>query len=268
MEKLAKVAFSGSGFRLPAHIGALQAFHDEGFTITEVAGTSGGSIVAALFACGMSSDAMLRLALTYDWSTLLTFEPYSGFVKHRSYCSGDALLAFLQKYTKGAAFKDLKVKLRIIASDLVTEGEVEFSQDTSPSMPVAMAARASASIPFVYAPVQFGQYVLVDGGVCDNIPVTHLSKGGQQFGVYLESGIVAKVLIEPVDMLERAVDMILASSEYAHMGEDKKATMIKVNTGSAGSLNTTMSYAARLALFNAGYQAASSVLRQSPSKAS
>ena len=57
MMKPIRVALSGSGFRLGAQLGALQAISDAGFEIVQIAGASGGSIVAALFASGMSLAA-------------------------------------------------------------------------------------------------------------------------------------------------------------------------------------------------------------------
>ena len=48
--KQVRLAFSGSGFLAPIHAGAACAFLDAGVQIVEVAGTSGGSIAAALIA--------------------------------------------------------------------------------------------------------------------------------------------------------------------------------------------------------------------------
>lgn len=58
-----RVALSGSGFRLGAHIGALQAIEDAGYTVIELAGTSGGSIVASLYASGVPLDVMRQMLM-------------------------------------------------------------------------------------------------------------------------------------------------------------------------------------------------------------
>ena len=48
--KAIQVALSGSGFLLPVHLGALQAIEAAGYHISALSGTSGGAIVAALYA--------------------------------------------------------------------------------------------------------------------------------------------------------------------------------------------------------------------------
>ena len=77
MKKPIRVALSGSGFKFPAHVGALHAIRDAGYEVIEIAGTSGGSIVASLAAVGMDLDIMKALTLTRDWADMLTFSPWS-----------------------------------------------------------------------------------------------------------------------------------------------------------------------------------------------
>ncbi len=59
---LLNVAFSGTGFLFPVHIGALQAIEDSGTPILGYSGTSGGAIVAAAAACGVSGQELLEIA--------------------------------------------------------------------------------------------------------------------------------------------------------------------------------------------------------------
>lgn len=68
MSNRIRVALSGSGFRLGAHLGALQAIVDAGYEVVELAGTSGGSIVSAMFAGGMKLADMHELCMQMDWS--------------------------------------------------------------------------------------------------------------------------------------------------------------------------------------------------------
>eukprot|EP01050_Picozoa_sp_SAG11_P002942 SAG11_NODE_157_length_14147_cov_8.545202_4_plen_202_part_00 len=42
---------------------------------------------------------------------------------------------------------------------------------TTPSMPIALAARASSAIPFFFEPVQWESRLFVDGGVSRNLPL-------------------------------------------------------------------------------------------------
>ena len=56
------LALSGGGARGFAHIGAIKAFNEEGFVFDMVAGTSAGSLVGALYAYGLSMEAIEEAA--------------------------------------------------------------------------------------------------------------------------------------------------------------------------------------------------------------
>ena len=58
------IAFGGGGTRGFAHLGALKAFEEEGIYFDEVAGTSVGSVVGALYAYGLTADEMIEIGKT------------------------------------------------------------------------------------------------------------------------------------------------------------------------------------------------------------
>lgn len=93
---------------------------------------------------------------------MMRFSPWAV-VRHQSLCTGNALQAFLEQSTHGKTFVDSAIDLKIIAADLLTEREFLFSRQTTPNVPIAMAARASASIPIVFPPVACAGALLVDG---------------------------------------------------------------------------------------------------------
>jgi NTE family protein len=262
--KQIRVALSGSGFRLGAHLGALQAIHDAGYEVVELAGTSGGSIVAALHASGMTLDGLHQLCMSMNWSSYMTFSPWTLLTK-QALCSGNALLDFLTKQTAGKRFSDLAIDLKIIASDLVTESEFQFSKANSPDAPIALAARASASIPIVFVPVEYGAGVYQDGGMCDNIPVSDLTVDEvPRVGIYLQSNdpplLPAKRSI--VDLAPRMIDLLLASNEASHVALDTRngAVIVPVETAYASSFDRNMSAATRARLYADGYAATAAAL--------
>ena len=264
MTRPIRVALSGSGFRLGAHLGALQAIADAGFEVIELAGTSGGSIVAALFASGMPLDVLEHLCMTLDWSPMMSFSPWAVVAK-QSYSTGNKLLQFLQKLTDGKTFADLTVDLKVIASDLLTEKEYVFSRATTPAAPIALAARASASIPIVFAPVAYQNVLCVDGGCADNVPADELTIDSvPRIGIYLESndsplrpGKYGLKTLAP-----RIIDLLLASNESSHIELETKegATIVHVQTGYASSLDRNMPTAIRKRLYDDGYSATKAAL--------
>src|SRR5471030_1502009 len=107
-------AFSGSGFKFPAHVGALSALLKAGLIPEEVAGTSGGSIVAALYACGHDIDSLVELTMNNDWSSMLTPTPSSW--PGISWCNGNNLHEWLLQMTEEKTFIELDHDLTVIAS--------------------------------------------------------------------------------------------------------------------------------------------------------
>ncbi|MGA7781154.1 MAG: patatin-like phospholipase family protein [Paraburkholderia sp.] len=263
-----RVALSGSGFRLGAHLGALQAIEDAGYEVVELAGTSGGSIIASLYASGMPLDVLRELCMSLDWSPMMSFSPWT-LVTKQSLCSGDALLQYLEKLTDGKTFADLSIDLKVIASDLLTEKEFLFSRATTPDASIALAARASASIPVVFTPVPYKNVLCVDGGCCDNIPASHLTVDGvPRVGIYLESddapllpGAYGLATLAP-----RMIDLLLASNESSHVELDTKngAQIIRVQTGFASSFDRNMPAATRQKLYDVGHDATTAALQSSP----
>ena len=205
----------------------------------------------------MPLDVLKELCMTLDWSPMMSFSAWTLATK-QSLCSGAALLDYLQKLTDGKTFADLDIELKVIASDLLTEKEFLFSKATTPYAPIALAARASASIPVVFTPVPYQNVLCVDGGCCDNIPASALTVDDvPRVGIYLESddapllpGAYGIATLAP-----RMIDLLLASNETSHVELDTQsgAQIIHVQTGFASSFDRNMATATRQKLYDVGY---------------
>lgn len=261
-----RLAFSGSGFKTPAHVGALLAVLDAGYTPIEYAGTSGGSIVAALAASGHTAAWMQDQSLYQDWSNLLTFSPWS-LLTQMGYCSGSVLLEWLHEATAGATFDAMPAALTVMASDIATGRAYEFSREKTPGAPVALAVRASAAIPLAYAPVQFEGAYLMDGGLVNNIPADRLTVDSiPRLGIQLVSqGAPMRAGLQTIfSILPRVVDLMLSSNESTHvrLSEQLGACICFVETGYASGLDRNMPRDVRERLLDDGYAAARLALSQ------
>jgi hypothetical protein len=74
-------------------------------------------------------------------------------------------------------FKDLKIPLVVIATNIDAGRIRVYSSRTDPNMEVAEAVRQSMSIPFVFEPRGSKRH-MVDGGLCSNFPVWLYSPAG------------------------------------------------------------------------------------------
>src|SRR5699024_6158212 len=63
-------------------------------------------------------------------------------------------------------FDDLPIPFRAVATDIGSGQAVVFSDGD-----LAMAIRASMSVPAAFAPIRYRGHLLVDGGITDNIPI-------------------------------------------------------------------------------------------------
>lgn len=192
------IAFSGSGLLFPMHIGAYRSILDNKdiLSIAGVSGTSGGSIVAALVACGIGPDRMEEILDTVDLQDMIEFN--FGALFKMGYCDGSRALDTLYSVFGSTTMGETSIPLYITASD-VNKGEpVMLSSHTHPDMPIALAVRASMSIPFVFSPVHYKGMTLVDGMLFSSTPFTAFRNSQYPvYGVALRSYSDKKYMRKP-----------------------------------------------------------------------
>lgn len=158
------LALSGGGARGLAHIGVLKVLEQEGIPIDFLAGTSMGGVIAAAYASGLSVDYIekeaLRMARLRNLITLLDRSlPRRGLVE------GQKVQEYLTTHLGDKTFEEMKIPLSLVAVDLISGQEVVLNSGS-----VVDAVRATVSLPGVFAPFRLGDYLLMDGGVLNNLP--------------------------------------------------------------------------------------------------
>ena len=164
-----RVAFSGSGFLAPVHAGAICALMDCGIDIVEVAGTSGGSIAAALVASGMTADHIHEVAQSDIPDGIMSLQPWSILTK-RAMNSGAVLREWLGSVLGVRTLGECTIPITIMATDIAGGKGVALSNVSHPHVMLADACRASASVPFVWSPHSIDGVEYCDGGMVNNIP--------------------------------------------------------------------------------------------------
>lgn len=160
--KVALVLSSG-GARGYAHIGAIKALHERGYTISSVAGASMGALIGGLYCAGQLDTAT-------TWFCQLTRREVLSlldFSLSKSYLvKGDKVMRALKEMVPDTKIEQLPTPFRAIASDLVTQREVVFSKGS-----LHRAIRSSISMPSVFKPIKVAHHVLVDGGIVNPLPL-------------------------------------------------------------------------------------------------
>jgi NTE family protein len=161
------LVLGGGGARGLAHVGVLKVLARERVPVDMVVGTSVGAIVGALYAAGVPPEDIGRMAEEVGW-TKLTNLSTAGVVKllvSEELLSTQKMEGYLARRFGKKTFADLKVPFACVAADLRTGEQIILREGD-----VALAARASATMPGVFRPVPYRHRLLVDGGIVDNLP--------------------------------------------------------------------------------------------------
>ena len=158
------LALGGGGARGLCHIQFCKALDDLGLNPAVISGTSMGAIVGGFYAAGMSGKEMEKLV---DKISLLEFTKMLDFaiLQPTGLVKGKAVIEFFEKHLPVKTFEELKIPLKIVATDFWHRKEVIF--DSGPLIP---AIRASISIPAIFVPVKIDGVVLIDGGTVNPLP--------------------------------------------------------------------------------------------------
>lgn len=171
------LALGGGGAKGFAHIPLLEVFDELGVKPACITGTSIGSIVGALYASGLSATAIADLVMVPHSSSLKDMfrnkdlgkmlkliDPDFG-LHSQGLLRGERFLDFLYDGLAVKTFEELEIPFKCVATDFWRYAPVIFD-----SGDLAIAVRASMAIPYVFAPVQLEDKILVDGGLANNVP--------------------------------------------------------------------------------------------------
>lgn len=199
--------FQGGGAKAIAFIGAYEQARKNGVFFSELAGTSAGSLFAALIAAGATPEYLSKLvsetnfqqfnapkdkSISDKYGTKLSiykrlvpskYKFLVDFIENLGVYSSEQLEVWLNEKLsellgmegREVTFNDLRLPLHVVGTDLTNQNQITWSSETTPHHKVAHAVRCSCTIPVYFQPVDM-QYV--DGGLVSSLPTFSLSKRG------------------------------------------------------------------------------------------
>lgn len=261
--KQVRIALSGSGFLAPIHAGAVCAFMDAGVEIIEVAGTSGGSIVAAIVAAGMDQTQIKARALAQVPRGILSYQPFA--IMRKAMNNGSVLQDWLDSAIGECVMGAAKIPITIMATDIEGGCGAEFSDKQTPHIRLSDACRASAAVPFVYSPKRLLGRDYVDGGVVCNIPTDKLIDDGiPRIGIQVDDGSSRGDASTLIGFAKQCIGTLLSANEnnLIAWASETGAAIIPVKAAPYGFLDPNLPRAAKEDLFNRGYEAVTKFLKQ------
>lgn len=176
------LVFGSGGIKSVAALGVVQVLEEAGIEADLIVGCSAGAVFGALAAAGHSAAECLRLAQTL-WSREITSQrrksalldiALAPWVRSRGDSFGESfslrddrlILERMQHAFGHQRLQDLPVPMRVNAADAHTGQQVLIDKGS-----VCDALRASVALPFLFAPHRVAGRLLVDGSVCDPLPI-------------------------------------------------------------------------------------------------
>ena len=184
------LVLSAGFFGFFAHTGLLAALEREGLVPRRIVGVSAGALAGGLWAAGLSAADLQReleaLRRMDFWDPGL---PFGGLLRGRKFADKiDELLA----RTGVRTIEACRVPFVAIAHDVLARRTVPMHAGD-----LALAIRASCTVPLMFRPIWSGGRLLVDGGVSDRAGTSVLASDERVLLHWLPSQRSAKHVAPP-----------------------------------------------------------------------
>ncbi len=199
----------GSGdIRGIAHIGVLKSLVKHEIPIDLIAGTSAGALIGGAYAATGDIERIEKLYLELsnkDFLWTLASISLGGGQKN------DRLIQFLHRSIGKHQIADLPIPFCAVASDLQTGQAVMIKTGD-----LALAIRASSSLPLIFKPFKIGKHAYLDGACSEPVPVPTVKAMGAEIiiAVNLDSVFFSDQVIsgrsrstDRISVLQATIDM-------------------------------------------------------------
>ncbi len=160
------LALGSGGARGLAHIGVIEVLQEEGFSVTNIAGSSMGACVGGIYCAG-------KLEVFKDWIIGInkreTFRLMDFTMSTQGVIKGQKVLNHLKTMLGEIRIEDFDIGYTAVATDVNSKEEVWMRHGD-----LYNVIRASPSVPTLMMPSKLGDMILIDGGVLNPLPIEPL----------------------------------------------------------------------------------------------
>ncbi len=258
------LVLSGGGARGFAHVGVIKVLEELGVQVDIVTGTSMGAMVGGGYASGYSVQEMQEIILGVDWTEMFAMranrshlnrlrrqDDYKNLgsfelgLKDDTIAMPDAVVpsqhlsSFLRRITDHVRsvndLSRLSIPFAAAATDLSDGSLVVMQKDVN----LAMAMRASMSVPGAFSPIPYKDHLLIDGGLAQNLPVEIAKSMGADIIIAVDAS-TPLVKTTKVNSLAAVAGQMIAILTDRNLVESKeklgpKDYLLTVDLGELGS---------------------------------
>jgi NTE family protein len=264
-EKIVPI-LAGGGTRLPAHLGVLHALDKLQIQFDNIVGVSGGSIIASLFASGLSIDEIKKIALDTNYTQFTGFSLFK-LIRNGGLSSGDVFEEWVDQHLQGKTFSQMDIQLHLVATDVKSGKPVIFNKENTPNMKVSRAVRFSMSIPLVFSFKPFGKHLMVDGSILsedalhrdwakDDTPVMCFRLRSE----YEYDELKTNRFFPIVNYITLLIRTFMTTISREYINDAFWHNTIVINTGECSGVDFSMTDEQKLELFDIGFQTALKII--------
>lgn len=225
-----------------AHIAMLEVFDELELQPSTIAGTSIGAVMGALYAGGLDAGEIRAVFEEFGGSRLDLLsglfeaeggESLTGLLQtdlmNGGFVDLDGFLAFLGSKIEARTFAELEIPLVVIATDYWTGESRAISEGE-----LLPALAASMAVPALFAPVQRGADLLIDGGTSNPLPFDVL-RGQHEVVVAVDVSGSRRPAGESsapgmLEMLFKTFEIMQQSLILERLAQDPPDVYVKVDT--------------------------------------
>lgn len=242
------VVLGGGAALGAAHVGVIKALRENDIEPDYISGTSIGAFVAAHIAFGTPVEELEKIALELDWLDVTGFK-----LSKLGLLSNERLGKRVLDELGNVRIEEAAIPLCMIATDISTGKKAVLKEG-----PLFKGVMASTCLPGIFIPVEWEEMLLVDGVLCENVPVSPLREMGAEdvIGVDLTTNRQYKRPENIVDVLINTFDIGLDNMIREQI-EDKQTLLIQPELGAFNMADTGEGEK----LIEKGYQAVMELFR-------
>jgi len=161
------LVLAGGSARAYAHIGVIQVLEDAGIRPDFIVANSMGAVVGMLYAAGVSPGTIAQIvgAVPPEFYFNLVLPTKGGII------NADPFVGAVKEMVGDLDLSDTPIPVIVTGEDLRTRRLVELSAGE-----FSKAMTTTFAMPAIFEPVPFGEFLLVDGGSTNLVPVEIAAK--------------------------------------------------------------------------------------------